>query len=674
MATGEKILHKDVIEEGNPFEITHKGLLAYLADVEKGRKILQQNNLENGKSLKKQNKTMKDTIPTLGKLNDLKKKELALRKKLSDAATTEADVIAQLNVQNQQQNTINRRLAKVELSRAGSMAELSAKLALNKTRYMELSKAERENEAVGGKLLKTIQKQDREIKKLDKSIGNSQRNVGNYSSALDRLIPGFSGAISGARGFITTLKTLRGALIATGIGALVVALGTLVSWLKDSVIGAETFRRAMSAITTTIDVIKDRLFNLGSAFKALFNLDFKEFGRIVKESFTGIGKEIREEVAAADELTKRMNQLKREERELTPLIAKRRKEIEDLVFLSRDETVAYEERMEALKRASALEKQNLADLEDAAYRKWQILKEQTELNTSSETELQELADAEANYYNVVRETTAKRRELRNRETEMGNKWKADLKSNIAEVVEAERDRITSIDEMLDEENDLIGQELEMFVEAEEKKTATAKAEAEKRMKLEEMEARYKEGVMMATFDLAGALLEQNTAEFKILSTAQSIIATWTAATKVLKDVPYPASIAAMAQVIITGLANVAKINQVKFASGTDFVDDKNAPQGRDTIPAMVDRGEMILTRDDAAMVRGMGFGHSDIPGMLALNKVYKFENRQLAELTARSIAVQMEIRDGIHNIDNIWYDKDGNRVLKNKKRKDTYIN
>ena len=52
----------------------------------------------------------------------------------------------------------------------------------------------------------------------------------------------------------------------------------------------------------------------------------------------------------------------------------------------------------------------------------------------------------------------------------------------------------------------------------------------------------------------------------------------------------------------TGAAQIAKIKATKYAKGTEFVDDKNAPIGTDTIPAMVDRGERIVPKDINASI------------------------------------------------------------------------
>lgn len=57
--------------------------------------------------------------------------------------------------------------------------------------------------------------------------------TGGYAGKVRDLSKSVKGVITGARGFIKTLKGVKGALISTGIGALVVALGLIVAYWDD---------------------------------------------------------------------------------------------------------------------------------------------------------------------------------------------------------------------------------------------------------------------------------------------------------------------------------------------------------------------------------------------------------------------------------------------------------
>ena len=53
------------------------------------------------------------------------------------------------------------------------------------------------------------------------------------------LITSFKAARTGLKGAVAGMKTLKGAIAATGIGLLVVAVGSLVLWFQKTEKGAE---------------------------------------------------------------------------------------------------------------------------------------------------------------------------------------------------------------------------------------------------------------------------------------------------------------------------------------------------------------------------------------------------------------------------------------------------
>lgn len=198
----------------------------------------------------------------------------------------------------QERNRQVKESVKIDNAKAGSMQKLSLELAKNKKAYAGLSKAERENINVGGKLLKTIQSQDKEIKGLDKSIGNTQRNVGNYESAIGdlsgvtgeygiivtRLITTLKGlrdallTLSGAATvaeagqiksgkaslfFAKAMKILKIAMISTGIGAFVVIIGSLIAYFKRTEEGATKLQKILAPFKALFGVIGDLAGDIG---------------------------------------------------------------------------------------------------------------------------------------------------------------------------------------------------------------------------------------------------------------------------------------------------------------------------------------------------------------------------------------------------------------------------
>lgn len=204
--------------------------------------------------------------------------------------------------------------AKASAGAGMSIKQLSAELFKNKQAYQNLSKEERENAEIGGKLLKTIQEQDAEYKDLQVSIGNTQVMVGSYSDAIQSSLPlmgGFGSKIQSAIGLLGQIKTaLNGfstamkaqavatnvssgalklfkiALISTGIGAIVVALGALIGAFASTQRGADAISRALAPVKEVFamlvgflqtkalaifDRLKEAISNPRQAFEDLLN-------------------------------------------------------------------------------------------------------------------------------------------------------------------------------------------------------------------------------------------------------------------------------------------------------------------------------------------------------------------------------------------------------------------
>ena len=242
-------------------------------------------------SLKKENQQLKKSTDGLTKANTDQAQTYAQNeasiKKLSGESRTYKKILEdQIKAQEREQQTV--------VKTDGSINSLRNALNVNKTTYKNLTKEQRENDQVGGKLLKTIDAQDKEYKDLSETIGNSQANVGNYKSAVTDLsgkinIMGVNvGSVIGnlktkaaalrgvgaaTKGTTTGLKAFRVALIATGIGAIVVLLGSLVAAFASTQKGADTINKALAPIKGAFSAIVGILQNAAiPAFSLVFNV------------------------------------------------------------------------------------------------------------------------------------------------------------------------------------------------------------------------------------------------------------------------------------------------------------------------------------------------------------------------------------------------------------------
>lgn len=289
----------------------------------------------------------------------------------------------------------------------GSLQSMRAELSrLNKV-YVNLSQIERES-SKGRDLQKKIKSLNEEIKTSEQKLGDYRRSVGGYEDAIKSAVnqTGIFSKIQGTlhevmspflalykkvqleiktltadfklNAVATTqmsgaqkaaavssnllsagLKILKIALISTGIGAIVVVLGSLVAYLTKTQKGTELLSNVMAGLGVAINVIIDRVAKFGGALVKVFSGNFKGAAQDMKATFAGIGDELQREIKLAYELNDISQQLEKQEVMLNMQRAASRKEIERLKMISDDTTKSAKERIAAAKQASEMEQADM---------------------------------------------------------------------------------------------------------------------------------------------------------------------------------------------------------------------------------------------------------------------------------------------------------------------------
>lgn len=246
---------------------------------------------------------------------------------------------------------------KQEKAQENSLVSLRAKLSNLTAEYDALSEAER-NADTGMDIKNRINEVTDALKGAEEETQRYYRNVGNYKEAImeaaNANIPfvqqinvmvtslgGVRNYLSGVKtemlavsttttGWIKVLKLLKVALLGTGIGVLIVALGSLVSWFTKTQKGVEAANKIMGALGATVNVLIDRAGKLGNALVNLFTGNFKQAGNDAKAIFAGIGDEIVNETKQAWKLAEVLNEIDKKEVMLSMSRAANRAEIEKL--------------------------------------------------------------------------------------------------------------------------------------------------------------------------------------------------------------------------------------------------------------------------------------------------------------------------------------------------------
>ena len=206
--------------------------------------------------------------------------------------------------------------------------------------------------------------------------------------SLNGVKAGFASAAVTAKGMFGTIKA---GLISTGIGAFVILIGSLVTFFTNTKRGADKLTQAFTAMGAVVDVLKDRLSKVGEAISYVFSGEFRKAGEALKGTFAGITEEINKEVTAMVDLTKRTQQLRDADNKFMVQKAATRQEIEKARLNAEDETKSAGERLEALKKALALEEKTTNRELELARERLAIQEEEMALSENSAEDEERLA-------------------------------------------------------------------------------------------------------------------------------------------------------------------------------------------------------------------------------------------------------------------------------------------
>lgn len=218
---------------------------------------------------------------------------------------------------------------------------------------------------------------------------------------IDILTEGLGGGAKAWKAMAIGVNIFKAALIATGIGALIVALGGLVSFLTSTQKGMDLVSQKTAFLGGAFDVVKGKANEVGKSIVESFSNGtvIQDFGQLLQDQITnrvtgiidvfknlwsvvsgggktlsdvgaslgqvvtGINaetiketaKEMLETAKAAEAIQKQLTALKREQAAYNVQFASTRAEIERLKKIGDDVTKTFEQRTNAVKKGAALE-------------------------------------------------------------------------------------------------------------------------------------------------------------------------------------------------------------------------------------------------------------------------------------------------------------------------------
>lgn len=517
------------------------------------------------------------------------------------------------------------------------------------------------------------------IKTNVSALEQQKINIGNYKSALDNVIPGLSGFIDkGEKGVKTVQKlTLAQKLLLGPLGFLIIALTAIARYFTSTEEGGDKLAIVMAKLEAFVGVVSDRFTQLGKALS-----EFSWEG--IKNAFSGVSDEIEREVAAATDLAERLDILDELNLALNIRLSEQGNIIKNLIIQSKNRSLSEEEASAKLVEAARLEKQLTGErialrvaalhglatqiqLENSAHEAAQRTGEtalefakRLAANQSIDIKRREEIAAQLDQYNGLLDNQANIQEkIQNQQDAISDKIAENAKKRMEALQQEEALRratersqtnvavsgadplidafqtranvITDIDKRLSK--DLIKRNKD----TQDKAAADAILATQLRVEAERQAA----ADIGSIIGSVGSLFESESAEAKILASAQALINTYLAATAALasgsKINPIFGIISAAAA-IASGLASVAKINGVQFAEG-----GYTGPGGKMKPAGIVHAGEVVWNQEDVARVGGPAranamrptapYRHSVIPayqdGGLVSNSISSPINQQM---------------------------------------------
>ncbi len=151
-------------------------IVAKMAEISKSAEA---NGIALGKAVPKEVQT------NLQQTNKLMTEAVEVEKKMTVASIQYEKAIEEAKQAKQAYNYELKKTVEAETAAEGSLKQMRAQLSMVNKQYDALSKAERENAAIGGRLQKQSASLTAELKKLEAATGRNQRNVGNYAEAIN---------------------------------------------------------------------------------------------------------------------------------------------------------------------------------------------------------------------------------------------------------------------------------------------------------------------------------------------------------------------------------------------------------------------------------------------------------------------------------------------------------
>lgn len=428
---------------------------------------------------------------------------------------------------------------------------------------------------------KGLQKVDKSVEDIGDTSKETQKEMGAFGTAIDKVTGGgYSGFMKMTKAIRTgniSLKAMKVAFIATGIGAFVVAVGSLAANFGNSEEGANKLNKVLSQIGVVAGNVTDILYSLSQSVFALLSGNIDDAAKSFEEAtnrMKNFGEETKKEIALQGELADKQAELTKIERQLTVERAEANRKRADLLEKAADrETYTATQRIEFLKEAGRLEEE-ITDKEiEAAKLRLEIKEQSNTLSESSAEDLAEEANLKAELINLDTQRLTKQKEVTSQiigainEEKAAHKALVDQRKAEIEGFQADRDKIDSILAKS------LGVQEEATIKTTDITSSLKKRAAQDEIKTDKLTSDQKLSLASNTLGNLSSLLGESSDAGKAAAVAQATIETYKGAQSAFSSLagipivgPALGAIAA-ASAIGSGIATVKQITSTKTPGG-----------------------------------------------------------------------------------------------------------
>jgi len=352
---------------------------------------------------------------------------------------------------------LNERIAKTK----AFLKQENTALKENKKQKQRLTK----QNTLYNKKLKEQAKAHNEVSKgLTKTIGGT----GVLDQATGGLFSRYQGLAQGLKATTKGLGKFKLALIGTGVGALVVVLGSLVAAFQASEEGQNRFTKALNQgkaiIANTVELLSQLGNGITNTFAAIGNLltrkgSLSDVGDAlgntfdtVSEKISTFSEDIKEDVKLAGELSDQLAKADKIDRKLMVERQKANAKVNELRTKAYNtEKFTAEERIKFLEDAITIEDGITNKEIEAARLRFEAKKKENDMTSLARKEdLDEQAELEKKLFELEAKKINRQREVENQRQMLIRKQKKEEEKRIADELKREQDRLDSIDEIREE--------------------------------------------------------------------------------------------------------------------------------------------------------------------------------------------------------------------------------